>query len=263
MIRALWTAAAGMSCQQTNVDVISNNLANVNTAGFKRSRPDFQDLLYQTMRTAGTMSNQGSELPSGLQVGMGTRVMSTQKVFAQGNYKETQNPLDMLVEGNGFFQLQAPNGEMVYSRAGSFRVDSQGRVTNSEGWLLMPEVTIPANAAEISVGSDGTISIVNGETGLMEDLGTPIELVRFANPAGLMSGGHSMFHHTEAAGDPILGTPGTDGLGSVTQGFLEMSNVSVVEEMVNLIAGQRAYEINSKAIQASDDMLQTANNVKR
>lgn len=263
MIRALWTAASGMQGQQTNIDVISNNLANVNTPGFKRARADFQDLLYQTVNTAGTMSSQGSAYPSGVQVGLGSRVVSTEKIFMQGNFKETQNPLDLLVEGDGFFKVTTPNGDTAYTRAGSFRLDAQGRLTNSEGWVVTPEVTIPNNASEITVGSDGTISIVDGATGTVQDLGSPIELVRFPNPAGLKAGGRSVYYQTPASGDPIAGTPGALGMGSVQQGFIEMSNVNVVEEMVNLIAGQRAYEISSKAIQASDEMLQSANNVKR
>jgi flagellar basal-body rod protein FlgG len=263
MIRALWTAASGMSAQQMNVDVISNNLANVNTPGFKRSRADFQDLLYQTLSSAGTKTSSGSENPSGLQVGLGSRIVSTGKIFSQGNFKETQNPLDLTIEGNGFFQLQMPSGEIGYTRSGNLKMSADGQLTNSEGWFVVPQITIPDTAAEISIGSDGTVSIIDGATGVAQDLGTPIELVRFANPEGLMSGGRSIYHATGASGEPIAGIPGTLGMGSIAQGYLEMSNVSVVEEMVNLIAGQRAYEISSKAIQASDEMLQTANNVKR
>lgn len=263
MIRALWTAASGMQGQQTNVDVISNNLANVNTSGFKRSRVDFQDLLYQTVNSAGTMSNVGSSYPTGMQVGLGARVISTQKIFLQGNYKETGNPLDIMVEGDGFLKVQSPTGETAYTRSGSLRMDAQGRLATAEGWTIVPEITIPPNASEITIGSDGTVSIINGETGTVQDLGSPIELARFVNPAGLKSGGRSMYYATGASGDAISGAAGALGMGSIQQGFLEMSNVNVVEEMVNLIAGQRAYEIGSKAIQASDEMLQTANAVKR
>lgn len=263
MIRALWTAASGMQGQQMNIDVISNNLANVNTPGYKRARADFQDLLYQTLNSPGSMSSSGNAYPTGIQVGLGSRVVSTEKIFQQGNFKETSNPLDLLVEGDGFFQLQTPNGDTVYTRSGSFRLDAQGRIANSEGWLLTPAVTIPSSASEITVGSDGTVSITNGETGAVEDLGSPITLVRFPNPAGLKALGRSAYASTAAAGDAISGTAGSLGMGAIQQGFIEMSNVNVVEEMVNLIAGQRAYEISSKAIQASDEMLQTANNVKR
>ncbi len=263
MIRALWTAAAGMNCQQINVDVIANNLANVNTAGFKRTRVDFQDLLYQSLLTPGSVSSAGAEYPVGLEVGLGARVVSTEKIFTQGDFRETGNPLDLVIEGDGFFQVTMPNGTTAYTRAGTFKLDSQGRLCTGEGWLLYPEITIPPNAVEITVGSDGSISILNGETGEVEDLGVTIELARFSNPAGLKAIGHSVYVPTPASGDPITGTPGTLGLGTINQGFVEMSNVSVVEEMVNLIAGQRAYEVASKAIQAADEMLQTSNNVKR
>ncbi|GAB4246631.1 MULTISPECIES: flagellar basal-body rod protein FlgG [Deferrisoma] len=263
MIRALWTAAAGMNCQQINVDVIANNLANVNTTGFKRSRVDFQDLLYQTLLTPGTVSSAGSEYPVGMEVGLGARVVTTEKLFSQGDFRETGNPLDLLIEGDGFFQVTLPNGGTGYTRSGSFKLDSQGRLVTSEGWVVFPEVTIPPNAVEITVGSDGSVSILNGDTGQVEDLGVTIELARFSNPGGLKSIGHSVYVATPASGDAITGTPGTLGLGSLNQGFLEMSNVSVVEEMVNLIAGQRAYEVSSKAIQAADEMLQMSNNVKR
>ncbi|MBI5445543.1 MAG: flagellar basal-body rod protein FlgG [Deltaproteobacteria bacterium] len=263
MLRALWTAAAGMNCQQVNVDVIANNLANVNTAGFKRSRPDFQDLLYQNLRSAGTVSNAGAQFPVGSEVGLGARVISTEKNFSQGDFRQTGNPLDLVIEGNGFFQVTMPNGTTAYTRAGTFKLDSQGRLTTSEGWVVAPGITIPSTTSEITVGSDGTVSARNAETGQIEDLGTPLEIARFSNPAGLQSVGHSMFLATPASGEPITGQPGTAGLGSINQGFVEMSNVSVVEEMVNLIAGQRAYEVSSKAIQASDEMLQMANNVRR
>jgi flagellar basal-body rod protein FlgG len=263
MIRALWTAAAGMNCQQVNVDVIANNLANVNTVGFKKSRPDFQDLLYQSLRSAGTASSIGAEYPVGLEVGLGARVVTTEKSFSQGDFRETGNPLDLVIEGDGFFQITMPNGATAYTRSGAFKVDSQGRLCTSEGWLLSPEVNIPPSAVEIAIGSDGTVSILNGDTGVVEDLGATVELARFSNPGGLKSIGHSMYLATPASGDAITGTGGSLGLGAISQGFLEMSNVSVVEEMVNLIAGQRAYEVSSKAIQASDEMLQMANNVKR
>ena len=263
MIRALWTAAAGMTCQQMNVDVIANNLANVNTVGFKRSRADFQDLLYQSLLDAGMTSNAGAQYPVGLEVGMGARVVATEKMFSQGDYRETGNPLDMVIEGDGFFQVTMPNGNTGYTRSGSFKTDSDGRLCTSEGWLLEPEVTVPESAVEVSVGSDGSVSVLDGETGEIQDLGVTVELARFVNPGGLKSIGHSMYTDSPASGDPVTGSPGSLGLGSISQGFLEMSNVSVVEEMVNLIAGQRAYEVSSKAIQASDEMLQMANNVKR
>jgi flagellar basal-body rod protein FlgG len=246
-----------------NIDVISNNLANVNTAGFKRSRPDFQDLLYQNLKTAGAASNAAAQYPVGMEVGLGARVVSTEKTFSQGDFRQTGNPLDLVIEGDGFFQVTLPNGGTGYTRAGSLKVDSQGNLVTSEGWPLTPEITIPSSAVEITVGSDGSVSILNGDSGAVESVGAPIQLARFPNPAGLKSIGHSMFQTTPASGDAVTGTPGTVGIGALNQGFLEMSNVSVVEEMVNLIAGQRAYEVSSKAIQASDEMLQMANNVKR
>ncbi|GAB4263502.1 MAG: flagellar basal-body rod protein FlgG [Deferrisomatales bacterium] len=261
MIRALWTAAAGMRCQQVNVDVISNNLANVNTVGFKKSRADFQDMLYQNLRTAGTTSTVGAEYPVGFEVGLGARVVSTEKLFSQGDFRETGNPLDLVIEGDGFFQIQTPNGLVAYTRSGSFKIDSEGRLCTADGWLMSPEVTIPSTAVEITIGSDGSVSILD-ENGQVQDVGA-IELARFPNPGGLKSIGHSMFQETPASGSAITGAPDTAGLGRVSQGFVEMSNVSVVEEMVNLIAGQRAYEVSSKAIQASDEMLQMANNVRR
>jgi len=262
MIRALWTAAAGMTCQQMNVDVIANNLANVNTTGFKRSRADFQDLLYQNLLDPGMTSNAGSQFPVGLEVGMGARVVATEKMFSQGDYRETGNPLDLVIEGDGFFQIAMPNGNTGYTRSGSFKTDSEGRLCTSEGWLLEPGVTVPATAVEVSIGGDGSVSVLD-ESGAVQDLGVTVELARFVNPGGLKSIGHSMFVDSPASGTAITGVPGSLGLGSLSQGFIEMSNVSVVEEMVNLIAGQRAYEVSSKAIQASDEMLQMANNVKR
>jgi len=262
MIRALWTAAAGMNCQQLNVDVIANNLANVNTTGFKRSRADFQDLLYQNLLNAGSSSSAGAEYPVGLEVGMGARVVTTEKVFSQGDFKETGNPLDVVIEGDGFFQVDLPNGTTGYTRSGSFKIDSAGNLCTSEGWPISGGVTIPQDAIEITIGSDGSVSVLSGDSSTPTSAGQ-LMLYRFANPGGLKSMGHSVFNETPASGTAQEGTPGQAGVGSLAQGFLEMSNVSVVEEMVNLIAGQRAYEVSSKAIQASDEMLQMANNVKR
>jgi flagellar basal-body rod protein FlgG len=262
MIRSLWTAASGMQAQTTNIDVISNNLANVNTSGFKRSRADFQDLLYDTLRPAGTSSGGGSEVPTGIQIGHGTRTVSTQKIFMQGDFQNTQNELDIAIEGQGFFQIIQANGDIGYTRAGNFKMDSEGRMVSPDGLLLEPEITIPTDAIAVSIGSDGTISVLQAGQSAPSDIGT-IELARFVNPAGLQSIGRNLFIPTGASGDATTGTPGEDGFGTLAQGFLEMSNVSVVDEMVNMITAQRAYEINSKAIQAADDMLQTANNLKR
>lgn len=262
MIRSLWTAASGMQAQTSNIDVISNNLANVNTAGFKRSRADFQDLLYETMRPPGTSTPGGSQVPTGIQIGHGTRTVSTQKIFIQGNFQHTQNELDMAIEGNGFFQIIQANGDIAYTRSGNFKIDSEGRIVSPDGFLLEPELTIPSDAMAISIGTDGIVSVLQPGQTAPTEVGT-LELARFINPAGLQSMGRNLYTQTAASGDPITGVPGEDGYGTIAQGYLEMSNVSVVDEMVNMITAQRAYEINSKAIQAADDMLQAANNLKR
>ena len=261
MNRSLWIAASGMQAQSLNIDIISNNLANVGTSGYKRSRADFQDLLYQTLRPAGVSSSSTSKVPTGIQIGHGTKPVATQRIFIQGDYQATQNELDMAIEGDGFFQILKPNGDIAYTRAGTFKLDNEGRVVTSDGYPLEPEITIPSDTISISIGSDGTFSaILAGETTASE-LGT-IELTRFINPAGLNGIGMNLYLATSASGDPITGTAGEDGLGSISQGYLEMSNVRVVDEMVNMITAQRAYEINSKTIKAADEMLQIANNIK-
>jgi flagellar basal-body rod protein FlgG len=251
-----------MQAQALNLDVIANNLANVNTAGFKKSRAEFQDLLYETIRPAGTPSSQDSEVPAGIQLGHGTRPSTVLKIFSQGNMENTQNELDLAVEGDGFFQIALPNGETAFTRDGAFKLDSDGRMVNSDGFALEPEITIPSDALSISVGLDGTVSVLQAGETTSSEIGT-IELARFVNPAGLISMGKNLFMTSEASGDEMTGIAGEDGLGTLAQGFLEMSNVSVVDEMVNMITAQRAYESNSKAIQAADEMLQLANNVKR
>ncbi|RMF90851.1 MAG: flagellar basal-body rod protein FlgG [Nitrospinota bacterium] len=262
MIRALFTAATGMIAQQLNVDVIAHNLANVNTTGFKRSRADFQDLLYQTLRQAGAASSNQTEIPTGIQLGLGTRTAAVQKIFLQGDFQQTQNQLDLAIDGAGFFQILNPNGDIVYTRAGAFKLDSQGRIVNSDGYPLEPEIIIPNDATNITIGADGIVSVLRPGNVNPQQVGQ-IRLVNFANPAGLAGIGRSLYQVTTASGDPIEGVPGQDGLGTLSQGFLEVSNVSVVEELVNLIAGQRAYEINSRAIQAADEMLQAAGNLRR
>lgn len=262
MIRSLWTSATGMQAQALNLDVISNNLANVNTAGFKKSRAEFQDLLYETIKPAGTPSSQDTEVPTGIQLGHGTRPSTVLKIFSQGNMENTQNELDLAIEGDGFFQIALPNGETAYTRDGAFKLDSDGRIVNSDGFAMEPEISIPTDALSISVGLDGTVSVLQAGESTPSEIGT-IELARFVNPAGLISMGKNLFITSEASGDEMTGTAGEDGLGTLAQGFLEMSNVSVVDEMVNMITAQRAYESNSKAIQAADDMLQLANNIKR
>jgi flagellar basal-body rod protein FlgG len=262
MQRALWIASTGMQAQTLNIDVIANNLANVNTSGFKSSRADFQDLLYHSMRAPGSVSAQGSDVPTGIQIGHGTRPVATQKLFSQGDYQQTQNQLDIAIEGKGFFQIVQPNGEIAYTRAGSFKLDGDGRIVTSDGYLLEPEITIPIDALSISIGTDGTVSIKqSGETEPTE-VGT-IELAMFINPTGLESIGRNLYLPTGSSGEVTTGTAGEDGFGTLAQGYLEMSNVSVVDEMVNMITAQRAYELNSKAVRTVDDMLQMANNLKR
>ena len=262
MIRSLWTSATGMQAQALNLDVISNNLANVNTSGFKKSRAEFQDLLYETLLPAGTSSSQDTQIPAGIQLGHGTRPSTVLKIFSQGNMENTQNELDLAIEGDGFFQITLPNGEIAYTRNGAFKLDSGGRIVNSDGFTLEPEIAIPSDAMSISVGMDGTVSVLQAGESTPSEIGT-IELARFINPAGLISMGKNLFIPSESSGNEIIGTAGEDGMGTLAQGFLEMANVSVVDEMVNMITAQRAYESNSKAIQAADDMLQLANNVKR
>lgn len=262
MLRTLSIAATGMQAQALNIDVIANNLANVNTSGFKKSRADFQDLLYQTLRPAGSQSSEGTQVPTGIQLGQGTRPAAVQKIFVQGEYQFTQNELDLAIEGDGFFQVLQPNGETGYSRGGSFKLDGEGRIVTSDGFLMEPEIAIPADSTTLSVGMDGTVSVMQAGQTDSTVLGN-INIVRFSNPAGLNSIGRNLYLPTSASGTPTEGTPGQDGLGTISQGYLEMSNVSVVDEMVNMITAQRAYEINSKAISTADEMLQMANNLKR
>ena len=250
-----------MMAQQLNTDVIANNLANVNTTGFKRSRADFQDLLYQTRRPAGTSDTSGSEMPVGIQVGHGTRPVAIQKMFTQGDYVETGNDLDMVIEGEGFFQIQMPDGNTAYTRAGSFKQDSQGRIVTSDGFLMKGGISIPPEVLRTVITSDGTVQAHTSEQDV-ETLGN-IELARFANPAGLNSIGRNLYLTTVSSGQPVTNMPGMSGFGTIGQKMLEMSNVQVVEEMVTLIVAQRAYEINSKAVQTSDEMLGMANNLRR
>ncbi len=262
MIRALWIAATGMEAQSLNVDVIANNLANVNTVGFKRSRADFQDLMYTEQPLGGTRSSAQTKIPTGIQVGEGVKPVAVQKIFTQGDYKQTGNPLDIAIEGDGFFQILLPNGDIAYTRAGSFKLDDEGKIVTSDGYPLQPEITIPQDAETITIGADGTVSVTLPGQKEASQVGQ-IQLVKFINPAGLESIGRNLFMPTDSSGDPVTGTPGEEGFGTLAQGYLEMSNVSVVEEMTNLIIAQRAYEVNAKAIQAADEMLQMANNVKR
>ena len=262
MIRALWTAASGMESQQKNIDVVANNLANVNTAGFKKSRADFQDLMYQNLKTTGAPSTSTTQNPTGIQIGLGSRLAAVTKIFTTGDFSQTGNELDMAIEGDGFFQIQLPDGSTSYSRAGSFKKDSTGRIVTSDGYPLLPAITVPSNATKTSIGNDGTVSVLQAGQNTPTQVGN-IQLASFPNPAGLSAQGKNLFVPSDASGAPTTGTPGQTGLGTIAQGFLEMSNVSVMEEMVHMITGQRAYEINSKAVQAADEMLQTANNLRR
>lgn len=262
MMRALWTAGSGMVAQQANIDVISNNLANVNTTGFKRSRSDFQDLMYQSVKQAGASAGGDAQIPTGIQIGLGVRQVATSKLYTTGSFQNTGGTLDMAIEGDGFFQVTMQDGTMAYTRDGSFKQDSQGRVTTSDGYLIEPTVTIPEGATSIEISADGTVSATLPNNTASQQI-AQIQLVRFINPAGLDSLGRNLLKETAASGAPTVATPGQDGAGTIVQKYLEMSNVQVVEEMVNMIVAQRAYEMNSKAITTSDEMLGIAAGLKR
>jgi flagellar basal-body rod protein FlgG len=262
MSRALFTAATGMIAQQMNVDNIANNLANVNTTGYKKSKLEFQDLLYQQIRLAGATQAEGAQVPVELQLGYGTRPVATQRLFSQGAIVATNNPLDVSIDGEGFIQVTLPDGTLGYTRDGALKKSSEGTVVTSDGYAVEPQVTIPQDATAINIGVNGEVSVkIPGDTA-MQTVGQ-IELARFINPAGLKSIGRNLFLETEASGTPVTGAPDSEGFGKVSQGFLELSNVEVVDEMVNMIVAQRAYEINAKAIQTSEEMLANANNLKR
>ncbi|MEE4254020.1 MAG: flagellar basal-body rod protein FlgG [Desulfuromusa sp.] len=261
MIRALWTASTGMQAQQVNMDVIANNLANVNSSGFKKSRADFQDILYQTTKAAGTGVD-GGEVPTGIQIGLGSRVAAVQKVFTTGDFIQTQNELDMAIEGNGFFQVTLPDGTEAFTRSGAMKQDSTGRIVTSDGYPIIPEIVLPQNSTAITITPGGEVQVVmDGET-IPTSVGN-IGLVRFSNPAGLKSLGRNLYAETPTTGTPEAGIPSESGFGSLSQGFLEGSNVNIMEEMVNMIAGQRAYEVNSKAIKTADEMLQMTSSLIR
>jgi flagellar basal-body rod protein FlgG len=261
MIRSLWTSASGMAAQKLNMDVIANNLANVNTNGFKKSRADFEDLLYQNLKAPGADTSSGGQIPTGIQVGMGTRPVSVQKMFSQGDYMQTDNELDFAIEGKGFFKIVS-NGEEMYMRSGAFKMDSEGYLVTSQGDRLQPEFSIPANTVTFTIDPGGNM-VGMAADGQTVTATAQLTLHSFANPSGLLSVGGNRFRTTASSGDPVEANPGVDGMGTIAQGFLEMSNVDVVEEMVNMISSQRAYEIASKAIRAADEMMQMANNIKR
>jgi flagellar basal-body rod protein FlgG len=255
MIRSLWISKTGLDAQQMQMDVISNNLANVSTSGFKKSRAVFEDLLYQNIRQVGSQSSQQSQLPSGLQLGTGVKPVATERIFTQGNLQQTSNDKDVAINGQGFFQILLPDGTTAYTRDGSFQVDSQGQLVTASGFPLQPSITIPANAQSLSVGRDGVVSITTPNSTATTQIGQ-IQLATFINPAGLQAKGENLYVETTASGNPNTNTPGTNGAGLLSQGYVETSNVNVVEELVSMIQTQRAYEINSKAITTSDQMLQ-------
>ena len=255
MIRSLWISKTGLDAQQTQMDVIANNLANVSTSGFKRQRAVFEDLLYQTMREPGVQSSQQTQLPSGLQIGTGVRAVATERIHTQGNLEQTSNNKDVAIQGAGMFSVLMPDGTTAYTRDGSFQVDSQGQMVTSSGFAVQPPITIPANALSLTIARDGTVSITQPGSPHAVQVGT-MQLTTFINPTGLRSMGENLYSETPASGTPNTSAPGINGAGTLSQGFIETSNVNVVEELVNMIQTQRAYEINSKAITTSDQMLQ-------
>jgi flagellar basal-body rod protein FlgG len=255
MMRSLWIAKTGMEAQQTQLDHISNNLANVSTFGYKRSHAQFEDLIYQNLRQSGAPQTEGTNLPTGLQVGLGVRPVSSSRTFSQGALQQSENTLDMAVVGNGFFQIQRPDGTTAYTRDGAFKLDANGLIVNNNGETLLPGVTVPPNARSVTIGQDGTVSAVVSGTAAPQTLGQ-LQLATFINPNGLDPQGQNLFIETASSGAPQVGNPGTNAIGTVKQGFVETSNVNVVEELVQMITTQRAYELNSKAVQTSDQMLQ-------
>ncbi len=259
MNKSMWIAKTGLDAQQTRMSVISNNLANVNTTGFKRGRAVFEDLLYQNVRQSGAQSSEDTQLPSGLMIGTGVRTVATQKLFNQGNLVQTGNSLDLAIEGRGFFEILRPDGSLAYTRDGSFQLDRDGQMVTAGGYVLQPGINIPPNVKSITIGEDGTVSVLEAGANAPTQIGT-LQTVDFINPAGLEPIGQNLFVETASSGDPQNGSPGLDGLGRLVQGALETSNVNTVEELVNMIETQRAYEMNSKAIATADQMLQFVNN---
>jgi len=263
MIRALFSAASGMNAQQLNVDNIANNIANANTTGFKTRRAQFQDLLYQNMIQPGAAAGQQSTVPTGLQLGLGTKAASNEIIFSQGDFSQTDNPLDLVIQGAGFFQIRRPTGDLAYTKDGSFHLNKDGQVVTAAGDLLDPPITIPQGALSVTIAADGTVSYTQtGQTATQQ--AGQIQLANFTNPSGLNSVGSNLYLPTDASGDPVVGAPGgQEGMGSLLQGYVEQSNVSVVQEFINLIVSQRAYEANSKVVKAADEMYQQVNNLKQ
>jgi flagellar basal-body rod protein FlgG len=262
MIKALFTSATGMNAQQTVVDTTSNNLANVNTTGFKRMQPEFQDLLYVTQRQPGSTASQGLPLPTGLQLGSGVAISGNMKIFTPGTLNSTNNPYNVAIDGDGFFQVTQPNGQLYYTRDGNFNLNSNGNLVTADGFLISPQLTIPQNALSVSIGTDGTVSVTTPGSTAPTQVGQ-LTVVRFQNPAGLNSEGRNLYSQTQSSGQPIQTTAGQQGAGLIRQGYLEGSNVDVVAEMVNLIVAQRAYEFNTKAITTADQMLSATTNLIR
>jgi len=260
MIRSLWTGTTGMHSQQLNIDVIANNLANVSTTGFKKSKADFQDLLYQTLKVPGSQSSPDTESPTGILIGLGSKPAAVTKVFTQGDLILTENELDVAIEGEGFLQVEMPNGNTAYTRSGALKRDSNGRITTSDGYPILPAITIPDGATQITISENGIVSATIGDDTTSTELGT-LELAIFTNNAGLSAEGKNLFLETAASGTAQTGIPGEDGYGTLLQTYLEGSNVNIVEELASMITTQRAYEINSKTIQTSDEMMQTTNNL--
>ena len=260
MIRGMFSAATGMNAQQLAVDTIAHNLSNVNTVGFKKFRADFQDLLYQKMRPAGAENVAGSEIPSGIEVGLGVKPQSISKIMTQGTLITTENPLDVAIEGDGFLQVSLPDGTTAYTRDGSIKLDSTGQFVNSDGLIFQPSITVPAESVSLTIGQDGTVTSLDG-SGTATNLGQ-LQLANFTNPIGLTNLGKNLYQETVASGTPTVGNPGDAGLGTLSQGFLELSNIQLVEELVNLILAQRAYEVNSRVIKTADEMLRTATNIR-
>lgn len=260
MIRSLWTGTTGMHSQQLNIDVIANNLANVSTTGFKKSKADFQDLLYQTMKVPGSQNTTDTESPTGIVVGLGVKPAAVTKVFTQGDLILTENELDVAIEGEGFLQIELPNGNTGYTRAGAMKTDSNGRITNSDGYPILPAITIPDGARHITISESGIVSAIIGDDQTSSELGQ-LELATFTNNSGLLAVGKNIFEESSGSGTAQTGTPGQDGYGTLLQTYLEGSNVNIVEELASMITTQRAYEINSKTIQTSDEMMQTTNNL--
>lgn len=260
MIRSLWTGTTGMHSQQLNIDVISNNLANVSTTGFKKSRADFQDLLYQTLKVPGSQSSADTQSPTGILIGLGVKPAAVSKVFSQGDLIQTLSEMDVAIEGEGFLQVEMPNGNTGYTRSGALKRDSTGRITNSDGYPILPSITIPDGARQITISESGIVSAIVGSATTSTQLGN-LELTTFTNNSGLSAIGKNLFTETAASGSAQTGTPGVNGVGTLLQNYLEGSNVNIVEELASMITTQRAYEINSKSISTSDEMMQTTNNL--